>query len=118
MDEERKAARSRKRRIIYNNDGDDIIETSDRYGVMTGLMTRSDGELIDDFLQARTAPLMETQVDSFWYATCMSGLTFTHHTKLGGFHGKGVPQQLIDEYGRDNLQIQLDFCREQDREGF
>lgn len=51
MDEQRKAARWRKRHIIYNNDGDDIIETDDRYG-------------------------------------------------------------------RDNLQIQLDFCREQEMEGF
>ena len=118
MDEQRNTARSRQRRIIYNNDGDDVIETGNRYGVMSGLMTRTDGELIDDFLQARTAPLVETQVDSFWYATCMSGFTFTHQTKLGGFHNKGIPQQLVDRYGRDNLQIQLDYCRERKVEGF
>ena len=118
MDEERKAARCRKRRIIYNNDGDDIVEDSSRHGAMAGLMTRSDGELIDDFLQARSKPLVETQVDSIWYATCVSGLTFTHQTKLGGFHDKGIPQELIDKYGRDNLQIQGDYCREHNMEGF
>ena len=118
MDEKRKAARWRKRRIIYNNDGDDIIEAKTPHDVKAGLMTRSDGELIDAFLRARTTPLVETQVDSIWYATCMSGLTFTHHTELGGFHAKGIPQELIDTYGRDNLQIQLEFCREHDREGF
>jgi hypothetical protein len=118
MDQERKAARWRKRRIIYNNDGDDIIETGNHLGVISGLMQRTDGELIDDFLQARSKPLVKTQVDSIWYATCMSGLTFTHQTRLGGFHNKGIPQQLIEQYGRDNLQIQVDFCRQQKMEGF
>ena len=118
MDQERKAARWRKRRIIYNNDGDDIVETDNHLGVISGLMQRTDGELIDDFLQARSKPLVETQVDSIWYATCVSGLTFTHQTRLGGFHNKGIPQQLIEQYGRDNLQIQLDFYREQQMEGF
>ena len=66
MDEQRKAARSRQRRIIYNNDGDDVIETNNRYGVMSGLMTRTDGELIDDFLQARTAPLVEKSRSNGW----------------------------------------------------
>ena len=43
MDEQRKAARWRQRRIIYNNDGDDAAETTTSHGVMSGLMTRTDG---------------------------------------------------------------------------
>ena len=106
MEEMRKTARWRTRRIIYNNDGDDVIEVENRHDVEESLMERDRGELIDDFLDARSTPLLGTQVDSIWYASCMAGLTFSHHTKLGGFYGKGIPQELVDTYGRDSLQIQ------------
>ena len=116
MNADRMKARWRQRRIIYNNDGDDVIEA--RSGVehehdVAGAMTvRATGDLVQDFLDARSTPLIGTQVDSNWFASCMAGLTFSHHTKLGGFYGKGIPLELVGKYGRDSLQVQLDFSHE------
>ena len=122
MDEKRKAARWRKRRIVYNNDGQDVIEArtgvEHRHDIKWQMLVRSGGELMDDFLNARSARLVGTQVNSNWYCTCRGGLSFSHHTKLGGFYGKGVAQELIDTYGRDNLQIQVDFSHEHGMEPF
>ena len=116
MDAEREQARWRRRRIIYNNDGDDALESrpgvEHEHDVAEALMVRSSGDLVQDFLDARSTPLIGSQVDSNWFASCMAGLTFSHHTRLGGFYGKEVPLELVEEYGRDTLQIQLDFSRE------
>ena len=118
MDEERKAARWRKRRLIYNNDGSDVYEAKSRHDVQMQFTKRSGGQLRDDFLNARSTPLVGTQVDSIWYCSCLGGVMFSHHTKLSGFLGKEIPRELVDKYGCDNLQIQLDFCREHDIEAF
>ncbi len=116
MDADRMKARWRQRRIIYNNDGDDAIEArsgvEQEYYVSEGLTVRASGDLLQDFLDARSTPLIGSQVDSNWYASCMAGLTFSHHTKLGGFYGKEIPLELVEKYGRDTLQIQLDFSHE------
>ena len=118
MDEERRAARWRKRRLIYNNDGDDVREVQNHHDGDWQLLARSGGELIDDYLNARTTSLVGTNVDSIWYSTCTGGLWFTHHTKLGGYYGKGVSQELIDTYGRDDLQIQVDYAHDNGLEVF
>ncbi len=116
MDQARRDARWRKRRIIYNNDGDDALYARDglehEHDVAEALTVRTAGELIDDFLRARSTPLIGSQVDSNWYASCMAGLTFSHNTKLGGFYGKELPLELIEKYGKDPLEVQLDFSRE------
>ena len=116
MDAERQKARWRRRRIIYNNDGDDALEARSgiehEHDVAEALMVRSTGNLVQDFLDARSTPLIGSQVDSNWFASAMAGLTFSHHTKLGGFYGKEVPLELVEKYGRDTLQIQLDFSHE------
>ena len=118
MDAQRMAARWRPRRIIYNNDGDDVREPQNHRELTWQLLNRSGGELKEDFLSARSRPLLGTQVDSLWYSTCFSGLTFTHYTRIGDFYGSGVPQELVDVYGRDNLQIQTDFCHQNGLESF
>ena len=116
MDEQRQQARWRRRRIIYNNDGDDALEARSgvehEHDVAESLAVRASGDLVQDFLDARSTPLIGSQVDSNWYASCMAGLTFSHHTKLGGFYGKEIPLELVENYGRDALQVQLDFSRE------
>ena len=61
---DRETARWRKRRIIYNNDGDDVVVAKTENNFKAGLMARGDGELIDDFLNARSVPLLGTGVDS------------------------------------------------------
>ena len=116
MNKARQEARWRRRRIIYNNDGDDALYARDglehEHDVAETLTVRTSGELVDDFLKSRSTPLIGSQVDSNWYASCMAGLTFSHQTKLGGFYGKELPQELVDRSGRDTLQVQLDFSRE------
>ena len=114
---ERARARWRKRRLIYNNDGDDVIEArpdgvEHQHDVAESLMVRKTGDTVQDFLDARSTPLIGSQVDSNWFCSGMAGLTFSHNTKLGGFYGNGVPLELIEKYGRDSLQVQLDFSRE------
>ena len=64
MDEKRRAARWRKRRLIYNNDGDDVREVQNRHDGDWQLLARSGRELIDDYLNARTTSLVGTNVDS------------------------------------------------------
>ena len=116
MNADRMKARWRQRRIIYNHDGDDVIEARSgvehEYDVAGAQTVRATGDLVQDFLDARSTPLIGTQVDSNWFASCMAGLTFSHHTKLGGFYGKGIPLELVEKYGRDSLQVQLDFSHE------
>ena len=118
MAESRREARWRQRRIIYNNDGDDVIQAESRHDQEEELLVRGEGELLDDFINARIGPLVGTQVDSNWYASCMAGQTFSHHTKLGGFYNKGIPRALVEQYGRDSLQIQTDFSHEKSMEAF
>jgi hypothetical protein len=118
MDAQRRAARWRTRRIIYNNDGDDVREPQNHREYPWQFLNRSGGELREDFLDARSKPLLGTQVDSLWYSTCYNGLTFSHRTQLGDFLGTGVSQELVDVYGRDNLQIQTDYCHENGLESF
>ncbi len=117
MNAEREKARWRKRRLIYNNDGDDVIEArpdgvEHDHDVAESLMVRKTGDTVQDFLDARSTPLIGSQIDSNWFASAMAGVTFSHHTKLGGFHGQGVPLELVEKYGRDALEIQRDFSRE------
>ena len=117
MNAEREKARWRKRRLIYNNDGDDVIEArpdgvEHDHDVAESLTVRRTGDTVQDFLDARSTPLIGSQVDSNWFASAMAGVRFSHHTKLGGFHGKGIPLELVEQYGRDALQVQLDFSRE------
>ena len=118
MDEKRRAARWRQRRIIYNNDGDDVVEVKNRHDAHWQSTKRSGGELIDDFLRARTTSLLDTQVDSIWYSTCTGGIGFAHQTKLGGHCEKGISQELVDTYGRDHLQIQVEFGHKNNLEVF
>ena len=122
MHEMRKQARWRKRRIIYNNDGDDAVFARTgqelEHDAAEGLTVKTEGELIDDFLNARNTPLIGSQVDSNWYCSCMAGHTFSHQTKLGGFYGKGMPLELVEKYGRDTLQIHTDFSHEHGMESF
>ena len=64
----REAAKNRKRRIIYNNDGDDIC-----FGEQSSPQ---------DFLSKRIIPALNTQVDTIFYCTGASSL-YTHDTMVG-----------------------------------
>eukprot|EP01045_Picozoa_sp_COSAG04_P051258 COSAG04_NODE_21218_length_378_cov_0.555556_1_plen_125_part_11 len=98
----RMEARWRPRRIIYNNDGDDALLAGvpgnlrpggsheltlaeHEHDRAEGLTVRATDDIERDFLAARSTPLVGSQVDSYWFASCMAGLTFSHHTRLGGW---------------------------------
>jgi hypothetical protein len=66
--EARQKAAQRRRRIIYNNDGDDIWA--------------KDADTVDKFLAVRHEPLVGTQVDSIFYCTTQSFNLFTHDTRV------------------------------------
>ena len=121
MNEIRRAARWRRRRIIFNNDGDDIHNApsvNPEHDVAENLPVGVTGETIDNFLSARIGPLIGTQVDSSWYNTCTEGCRFTHQTKVGEFIDRELSARLVEEYGRDSLQIQTDFCHQKGIEAF
>ncbi len=68
LDAARKQAAHRRRRIIYNNDGDDIWAKG--------------ADTVEKFLAVRHAPLLGTQVDSIYYCTTQSFNLFTHATRV------------------------------------
>jgi len=107
----RRAAAQRKRRIIVNNDGDDV----------TAFLDKATPEAM---LKVRTARLLNTQVDTIVYNTgyCFGnvlhrtkvGTTFT--CKKGGFANNKVGDFV--KQGTDGLQIVTDFCRKNNIEIF
>jgi Glycosyl hydrolase-like 10 len=116
----RKAAAHRQRRIIYDNDGNEPVYYLDSTDA-------------DMFLEKRTKGVLGTQVDTIVYCTWSSGFSiFTHNTKIGeifdctaeepekgpgsGF-SKNKTGQFIEE-GTDPLEIMVDYCRQNDIEVF
>ena len=99
----KKTAQWRRRRIIFNNDGDDIWAPVPATP--------------EAFLASRTSGLLESQMDTLF---CCTGRTTTlwHETKVGSFLNLGAAKRFIVNEGRDCLQIQLDFCRDNGIEAF
>ncbi len=79
---------SRRRRIIFNNDGGDAVKCSKE--------TLSSPE---DFLQIRTTPLTETHVDTVSYCSGIFG-SCRHNTQVGHVfphYESHVVEDLIEE---------------------
>lgn len=107
----REPAKNRRRRIIFNNDGNEAIRS------MTG-------PNVQEFLDARTTALLGSQVDSIFYCTTGPFGTFNHLTKVGQiFTLKDEPyatnrmHELL-ETGLDPLRVMADFCRKHQLEIF
>lgn len=109
---ERLAARQRRRRVIFNNDGCDCY-------CHDGRMTR------EGFLDARTSALADSHVDSIFYCTNKGGVgRFCHATKVaepftrrdGRYAGNVTPSFL--EQGTDPLRVQTEWARAHGREIF
>jgi hypothetical protein len=114
----RRQAAHRERRILYNNDGDDI----------TGWSSVTPAE----YLSRRMAHLADTQVDSlFWCPGVTTVLTIpsqfaeTYDNVISDhFKPTQVPGIVRDnvrrfmEAGRDPLAMTVDFCRRHDMEIF
>ncbi len=107
----RKEAAHRKRRIIVDNDGNEVVYT----------LKEATPEAL---LAARTTGLVGTQVDTIVYCTWSSGFSyFTHDTKVGQVFDSTVKEPggkkgfslnktraFIDQ-GTDALHTMVDFCR-------
>ncbi|MBC8353707.1 MAG: hypothetical protein H8E66_17045 [Planctomycetes bacterium] len=99
----RRNAAHRRRRIIFNNDGDDIWAAG--------------ADTTESFLAARHTPLVGTHVDSIHYCTTQSFNYFTHQTQVAEvFTSKGG--QFADnnlakflEKDTDGLRMSSEFAR-------
>jgi hypothetical protein len=89
----RKAAAERKRRIIYNNDGNDARWLPD------------EPHTLENFLGKRVAGLAGSQVDSIFYCTGVFNL-YTHSSKEGE-----------TRFYREEQALKLNRSPEQDRDG-
>jgi len=110
LDAARKQAAHRRRRIIFNNDGDDIWAKG--------------ADTVEKFLALRHEPLLGTQVDSIYYCTTQSFNLFTHATKVaevfrsreGTFADNNLPQFLDQQ--TDGLRMSCEFARKHGIESF
>jgi hypothetical protein len=108
----RKTALDRRRRIIFNNDGNEP----------TKLLKEPS---IQKMLDLRTTHLVGSQVDSVFYCTKSSGFgLFTHLTKVGevflsqeGFYSNSQMPAFL-KAGIDPFQVFVDFCKKNDLEIF
>ena len=110
---ERKKAAHRKRRIIFNNDGNEPVYYLDEATPKA-------------LLDCRTTPLLGSQVDTIFYCTWSSGFSyFTHHTRAGQVfdttaNPKGADNKIgfsrnktadFIKQGTDPLEIMVEFCK-------
>jgi hypothetical protein len=103
LSEARKKAAHRQRRIIYNNDGDDIWAQG--------------ADTVEKFLALRHTPLLGTQVDSIFYCTTQSFNLFTHDTRVaevflsreGSFAHNNLKTFL--DRKTDGLRMSCEFAR-------
>ncbi len=103
LDVARRQAATRRRRVIYNNDGDDIWA--------------KDAVTEERFLALRHAPLVGTHVDSIFYCTTQSFNHFSHDTqvaevfdaKTGKFANNNLNTFLAKK--TDGLRMSSQFAR-------
>ncbi len=100
----RKRAAHRTRRIVFNNDGDDIWAAG--------------ADTTSRFLAMRHTPLIGTHVDSIHYCTTQSFNLFTHQTKIGEvFTARGgqFADNNLEKFlaqDTDGLRMSSDFAHE------
>lgn len=103
-------SRHRRRRVIFNNDGDDIWTKG--------------ADTVERFLDVRHRPLLGTQVDSVFYCTTQSFNKFTHATKVAerflATSGSFADNHLaaFASQGTDGLRMSAEFCRANNMESF
>lgn len=103
LSEARHQAVHRRRRVIFNNDGDDIWARG--------------ADSVERFLDVRHTPLLGTHVDSIYYCTTQSFNRFTHNTavaeifraKSGSFSGNNLETFLKQK--TDGLRMSSEFAR-------
>ncbi|NLX95317.1 MAG: hypothetical protein GXY83_04000 [Rhodopirellula sp.] len=107
----RREAAHRPRRMIFNNDGDDVIYTKK-------------APTAEALLALRTTPLVGSQVDAIFYSNSLCFGDALHQSQVFTpfsctdyiFQDNGLPQLL--ERGIDPIQVMIDFGRRQGIEVF
>jgi len=107
----RKEAAQRQRRMIFNNDGDDVIYTKKK-------------PTAEALLSLRTTPLVGSQVDSIFYSNSLCFGHSLHNSKVmepftcteAMFENNGLPQLMAR--GIDPIQVMVEFGRKQGIEIF
>jgi hypothetical protein len=110
LDAARRKAAHRRRRVLYNNDGDDIWAQG--------------ADTLDRFLALRHTPLLGTHVDSIFYSTTQSFNLFTHQSKVaevfrsreGSFANNNLDRFISQ--GTDGLRMSSEFARKHSIESF
>lgn len=102
--QQRRELAHRKRRIILNNDGNEVIYYPKDLPVT-----------VENVLAQRTSPLLGSQVDTIFYCPISSGFSyFTHNTKAGTvlehpiFGSRNIARDLID-MATDALKMIVDY---------
>ncbi|MCX6993810.1 MAG: hypothetical protein NT011_11810 [Kiritimatiellaeota bacterium] len=109
---ERREIAQRPRRLIFNNDGDDHVQAK--------APTR------EAFLEWRTTPLTNSQVDTIVYCTSRPFGQFIHRSQEGEIltlreFPEGGGRNLVPDFleqGTDPLQVMIEWCRGHGREIF
>jgi hypothetical protein len=109
MAAQRQKAKARRRRLIYNSDGCDVMDAG--AGTPEG------------FLARRFKPALGTQVDSVFYCTGATTM-FSHLGKVGETYGEFVPDgaeamavrardniRALKAAGHDVMDLAVNFCR-------
>lgn len=114
MEELRHKARWRKRRLIFNNDGDDALFFPSDLPVTPR-----------NLLERRTIPVMGTHVDSIFYCTTQSIGAYTHRSEVAELVVRDLPREgfrnpvgEFAEQGTDPLEIVTEYCRKEGVEIF
>ncbi len=110
----RHKARWRKRRLIFNNDGDDALFFPSGLPVTPR-----------NLLDLRTTRVIGTQVDSIFYCTTQSIGAYTHRSDVAEFLVKDLPREgfrnSVGEFAKqdtDPLEIVTEHCRKEGIEIF
>ena len=108
----REPAKNRTRRIIYDNDGCEMV-----YNIYN--------PTVQEFIDNRSTALLGKQMDTYVYCTFSSGFgQFTHNTSIGdtftttnSVFSMNKTQDYFDQ-GTDSLEMIVDFCRDNGLEVF
>ncbi|MBN2294307.1 MAG: hypothetical protein JXM70_17900 [Pirellulales bacterium] len=111
LKQQRKKAAHRKRRMIFNNDGDDVIYTKKE-------------PTAEALLAVRTTPLIGSQVDSIFYSNSLSFGDCLHNSKVMApfvcteamFKDNILPELMAK--GIDPIQVMVEFGHKQGIEIF
>ena len=123
---ERTKMAQRRRRIIFNNDGDDIGGHPDDHITKRTKENERIARTPEGLLKMRTTALLGSQVDSIFYHSALGmklhhgsgpfGQLYAAPDITGAYLRNRI--NLLVNYGQDALDVMIEFCRKNDLEIF